>query len=676
MADFRKWILVLAVLSLFAGLAGAQSQTPFSCNAQAAVPPQLRAEGLTELVGDIVLTCTGGTPLAQGAQIPTANVTVYLNGTVTSRLLGTASVTGASEALLLVDDPGNGGTNYGNSVPQNICGGSAGFPLQGAGLNGCTEWVGNTTIGGTGVPVNTNPNTGAGGTFNAATLTYAANIFQGVVSGGSVTFYGIPVQPPATSGAIRSYRITNIRLNANGITGGGSIPANAIAAIAISGSTSIPVTNSNLTVGFISQSLNVSQSKAFSTSTTSFASYIALNQCQSYPVSGTTPVALETLRFQEAQGSAFKVRGTTTQNVPGQIYSAESGFTFTGLQTQSSATNTLYTAGYADWGTRLKAVFTNIPSGVALFVSVNNLNTAATDNAPMTALVANSSFAQLIVSETSPDNGTQPPIVSQTGTTTASTLAGPAPAAAAAAFGFAPLTIVAGSASAVWEVTNSLPNSPENFDFEVFMTVVSNTATSTPPAPSTMNVNMSYAPIPTQGAFTLAAGAAASSTLGIPRFADTSTAKAALSFAICQTALLFPYVTEIGGFDTGLAVANTTTDPFGTAAQTGSCSIYWYGTAPPATNPGFLGSAGYQTTAPTTTQLIASGTIQAWATSVAAPGFNGYVIALCNFQYAHGFAFVSDLGARNLAMGYLADVIGGPVGSGRNIGAPAEVSGQ
>ena len=30
------------------------------------------------------------------------------------------------------------------------------------------------------------------------------------------------------------------------------------------------------------------------------------------------------------------------------------------------------------------------------------------------------------------------------------------------------------------------------------------------------------------------------------------------------------------------------------------------------------------------------------------------MFAVCNFQYAHGFAFISDVGARNLAMGYLA----------------------
>jgi hypothetical protein len=36
------------------------------------------------------------------------------------------------------------------------------------------------------------------------------------------------------------------------------------------------------------------------------------------------------------------------------------------------------------------------------------------------------------------------------------------------------------------------------------------------------------------------------------------------------------------------------------------------------------------------------------------------MIAVCNFQYAHGFAFISDVGARNLAMGYLAVVIADP----------------
>jgi hypothetical protein len=33
------------------------------------------------------------------------------------------------------------------------------------------------------------------------------------------------------------------------------------------------------------------------------------------------------------------------------------------------------------------------------------------------------------------------------------------------------------------------------------------------------------------------------------------------------------------------------------------------------------------------------------------------MIATCSFSYAHGFALISDAGARNLATGYLAQVV-------------------
>jgi hypothetical protein len=61
--------------------------------------------------------------------------------------------------------------------------------------------------------------------------------------------------------------------------------------------------------------------------------------------------------------------------------------------------------------------------------------------------------------------------------------------------------------------------------------------------------------------------------------------------------------------------------------------------------------------------------------STTVPGFQGYMIAVCQFQYAHGFAFVSDLGARNLAMGYLALVMNQPGALWRPTGV-AEVLGQ
>jgi len=629
MADFRKWMIALFVLALFAGLASAQT-TQYTCSATAAVPPQLRGEGYTELVGDIVLNCNGGTAVTPGS---TANITVYMPVTVTSRLLSTSSISGQtpSEALLLL---GVGGVEPNPTTPGWLptpCG----FPFNGAGPGGCSPWAGQ-------------------------------NIFQGVSYGQAVTFYGVPVLAPASIGAApTTYRITNVRINANALNSGAF--TGVTAAVSISGSTSVTLNQSLLTVGYVSTSLSTSVKTA--TGGTISSSAITYNQCSSTPSKSTSPpVALETVRFSEIQGSAFKVRGTTTQTTPGNIYATESGLTETGVTGTNSGTGSTYYAGYADWGTRLKAVFNNIPSGVTIYVSTTNL--ASGDVAVMAptlaaAQAANSSYAQLIVSETSPDSGSLPPLLTQVGTT------GVAPG-----IGYVPLTNVNGSATAVWEVTNALANTLETDDFGVFLSYAS-TTTANLPTIGTATVNLSYAPVPdaTSG-FTAATGAQASTVLGIPRFADTSTAGNALTIVICQTALLYPYVTEIGGFDTGLAVANTSSDPFGTSAQTGYCTINWYGTAAPATNPGFVGSAGYQTTTPTSSQLIANGTIQAWATSVNAPGFNGYVIAVCNFQYAHGFAFVSDLGARNLAMGYLAIVMNASGGELTNRGPIAESLGQ
>ena len=119
-----------------------------------------------------------------------------------------------------------------------------------------------------------------------------------------------------------------------------------------------------------------------------------------------------------------------------------------------------------------------------------------------------------------------------------------------------------------------------------------------------------------------------------------------LAVTICRTILLYPFVTNQAGFDTGLAIANTSTDPFGTGPQAGSCTLNWY--------------SGPTSPSPTNTGSIASGTVYTTLTSTTVPNFQGYMIAVCNFQYAHGFAFISDLGARNLAMGYLALVIPDP----------------
>jgi len=635
MVDFRRWITAIAVLALFAGLAAAQTGgsgfAQLTCSTNVTATPTLRAEGYTEQTGDITITCTGGAannPLP-GGQIPQVNITVFLNTAVTSRLLPISGGSNVSEALLLIDEPGSGVAapvpGFGPQAPQTLC------PTP---LSGCVEYS---------TPVVTGTNTYAVSTNNQPTTgstplplpgpTPGYNIFQGVVNGNSVTFFGVPVLAPVTSGVNRVFRITNIRANATTLSGGSAAGATpVVASISTSNSSTLPISNPTPTVGFVQGGLSTA-----ATGATSF------NQCQS-----KTKSTVATLSFSENFGTAFKVRvapqsnstnaaqGTnysglvSMQNVPGNIYNSESNFIY---PTAASGSNV---AGLADFGTRLKATFNNIPTGVRLFVSVNNVINGVTPATAPTVVGGTSTtgWAQLVNSETAVDgtfNGGFFPAVSATDN-------------AGSTVGIAEVALTNGSGTAVWEVLNTNPNTQETLKFAVFTTYVSNVAQNSPP-PGTGTVNLSFAPTPP--AFTASSGAAASSSLSVPRFiADPNAAKNILTVNICRTILLYPFITNQAGFDTGIAIANTSTDPFGTGPQAGSCTLNWY--------------AGAGSPSPSNTGNIASGTVYTTLASTTVPNFQGYMIAVCQFQYAHGFAFISDLGARNLAMGYLALVIPDP----------------
>jgi hypothetical protein len=51
---------------------------------------------------------------------------------------------------------------------------------------------------------------------------------------------------------------------------------------------------------------------------------------------------------------------------------------------------------------------------------------------------------------------------------------------------------------------------------------------------------------------------------------------------------------------------------------------------------------------------IASGTVFAAVVSADAPAFDGYVIATCNFQYAHAFAYIEG---NSSSQGYIALIL-------------------
>ncbi len=643
MVDFRRWITALAVLALFVGLASAQvggtgvGNGPLACTATVAVPPQLRAEGITDLIGDIVITCTGGSGLTAGTAIPTANITVSLATNVTSRII--QSTGNVSEAMLLIDEPGSGlgapaGAGTGPLAAQNAC-----LFTQGAGPGGCVQYA---ALSGNGLPIPSS---------SASSTTAPANVFFGSVNGNQVTFNGIPVLAPVSSGIARVYRITNIRANISGLGGGGLAGTAPLqASISISGNTSLPINNPVVVAGFIQQGLSTAVRNANNTGNQSSGG-VGFNQCNTQTTSGVA-----TLQFTENFGTAFKTRVAPTtayngqagfpsvvsQNVPGTIYNSESGFVFTGTTTSTTVGNIAFgttNPGLADFGTRLKAVFNNIPAGVRLFVSTTNL--AANTSSTATAAPANpnivSSYAVLVSSETGLDaNGTVPGVNPTTSVNSGNT-------------GLFEIPVVNGSATAVWEVINTNPAATETFNFGVWTSYSASPGTNSP-APGVATVNMSFAPTSTV--------TTASATAPIPRFADPSTAKNLLAINICQTLLLFPFVTNTNGFDTGIAIANTSTDPVGTGAQNGSCVLNWYD--------------GTGKTPTVNTGNIASGAVYTALVSGAAAGFQGYMIAQCNFQFAHGFAFISDLGARNLAMGYLALIVNN--GGVTRSGAPAAES--
>ena len=146
----------------------------------------------------------------------------------------------------------------------------------------------------------------------------------------------------------------------------------------------------------------------------------------------------------------------------------------------------------------------------------------------------------------------------------------------------------------------------------------------------------------------------ASSSAPVPRFVDNPQSATTFTITSCKTNLLFPFLTNVAGFDSGIVISNTSLDPFGTVPQRGPCTMYYYGT----TNG--TGAAPNSQTSGTVnegSQLVATLSGGGNLGVAATPGFQGYMIASCNFQYGHGFAFISDLGASRVAEGYLALVM-------------------
>src|SRR5258707_7716974 len=291
-----------------------------------------------------------------------------------------------------------------------------------------------------------------------------------------MSWIAVPIDPPGPNGT-RVIRIANMRANANriGSPSLNSAASTIVASFAITSSAAIQVTGSIQTVAFVRDALTASIRNA--NDTADITTPVNVSGCAS---SQLTKVA--TLRFGERFASALTRRSIATtptltsdlapQNNLSVIYQTQTGFYNPNLPDLGARGN-LGSAGLADSGARLKAVFKNLPPGVTVYVN--------TSDASGKARLTNSETGDFsFVSLTNPF----------------------------------PLAIQNGSSTAVWEVLGDDPASIEQFDFGIYVSL--------------------SADVVNAGAITVNRSVAPNSATWVPRFADTSTALSLVSFSACS----------------------------------------------------------------------------------------------------------------------------------------------
>lgn len=552
MADFRKWLLVLAV-AVFAA-SSAYAQVSCASSASGTQAPLVRDGGLAEIVGDVVMVCTP-TPPATSFVDATANWQVFMNGPVTNKFTAT-NIPG-----IIVDE---------NTV--------------------ATVYTGNK-VGG-------NPN---------------SVIFSQVLIPG---------------GTIATVRITNIRIAVPAASGVAGLPTPVQEIVTTSPVSIVPITTPVVIVGYVQPPLD------FNIVTCSGGSggNATFQQCISQPLNpGWLHFAV---KFTELFPTAFKPRFPqdtgVEATVPGQVPNNESGLLFTG-------TNGATTEERATQGTQLKVVFTGIPAGVHILVTAREIGTVGSTQ------VSSATATAFLVPEDGQDATST--VAKCNGVTVMNndSVEGNNGVASEPVT----LTDITGAGMvALWEVMTQTPAFPgENFIFGVEVKYTAQTSAGLPGLTTAPGGSVSGTLAPTSTNVT------ASATAPTPRFNIPPIASGA-PFAIvpCVTNLLFPYVTNRTNYDTGIALVNTSLDngtgstdnpaPFNTQLQHGTCTLYFF----PHT------AVGVAAVPPQTTRDIPAGDTESFTlgnppaefSAGATALFEGYVIARCNFQYAHGFAFIVD----------------------------------
>lgn len=685
MVDFRKLLLAFAAVALLVVfMAPANAQPSFTCNATSN-PVQSRAEGLTELMGDIVLSCTGGTPTAIGAAVPQTNFVIGLNTNITSRLFTVGSASGI-DALLLIDEPRPAAPNPALSfftpaqpnpnviVPQSApCLGNTSGPLS-APAN-CNSLVG--------IASGTAPAVCIAGT-SCYTPPYAtqANVYIAKQQDTShVTWLGVPIDPPGTVGSL-TLRFTNIRANANLLGVSSTLTSTQIYAnISLNGSNTFQVNNAQVPVativpGLISSatgatalsqcsSLNIGFITTTSASSTNTCAEFAIKLTEGFAASFKRQIVPATFTPYSAAGGSIGLSGPTAgnglQDEPGYNYNTESGFTPAVAGTFNTTPGATTYLGVADTATRFLIKLSNVGAGTTLVfptaVPLTVGSSSPGNPATPTVITGGWSGGFIRLINATPDaNGDAPSCSGLVNCYTTGTLTfqcydasvfttNPFALGIAAPWSNATaITATGGVAEAVYEVVNADPFAVENANVPVGVAYTSNTGQNLP-ATGQVTATATFAPLSTV--------TAADPVAPVPRFAATQPTLNVFNIVACTCNLLFPYVVNQSGYDTGIAIANTSQDVFGTSPQTGTVTLNYFGST---TGGGAAPAAQTSQTVPAGSELLFTLSGGGNLGITAAAGFEGYIIAQAKFQYCHGFAFITNaLGGPNaIAEGYLA----------------------
>ncbi len=397
---------------------------------------------------------------------------------------------------------------------------------------------------------------------------------------------------------ITRLRISNVRGNATVFGQGNSLP-DLTARLTITGPTSISVDDAVKTLA---------------------TPRIGLLATVGDPASGLQCIGLDDeltdINLEEGFASSFKTLGEPTFEAGGRI--AESGYpvledNFAGADPQANSG----TGGGATQATRFRIAFQDIPDGVTIEVPRHVNNAGGETGACRDA--GNVDSDDLCISLLPYSSAT----------------------------GFDEVDLISGAGVIEYEVEDGDPFALEDIDITIRINAPPDTAEDLP-AIGSGTASVTFSPLSDVGV--------ASNEDERPRFVDTEEdPETIVTIFRCTTTLLFPFVTNDSGFDTGIAISNTSDDWIGTDPQRGACTIHYIG----------LVSGGPNDKDEESSSILEGGeqlvfTVSGFGSDplvTGNPGFQGFIIAECQFQFAHGFAFITDgFGgpAVQVAQGYLA----------------------